>query len=140
VPGDLILQRAGAGRDDDPLAGQERGDEVGERLAGAGAGLDDQGAFVVESARHRGRHLALLGAIFVVRDRAREAAAGGQEVTRGPAGHVRRAFSTWPLVPNRRASSANTASIGIRRAARADHDVKHQVRCLVDHLGVVPGG
>jgi hypothetical protein len=80
VARDLVLQRAGAGRHDDALAGQQRGDEVRQGLAGPGAGLDDQGAFVVERAGDRGRHRALLGAILVVGDRLGEAAAGGQQV------------------------------------------------------------
>ena len=38
----LILQSLGAGGDDHLAAVQQRGDEIGERLAGAGAGLGDK--------------------------------------------------------------------------------------------------
>ena len=43
----LVLQRQGRGRDDHPLAVQQRRDEVAQRLAGAGAGLDEQVVTVV---------------------------------------------------------------------------------------------
>jgi len=75
VARDLILQRARAGRDDHALAARERGHEVRERLAGAGAGLDEQRPIVGERARDRRGHHALLGAILVVRDRRRQRSA-----------------------------------------------------------------
>ena len=46
---ELVLQGLGAGGDDDALAGAQGGQQVGERFAGAGAGLDDQVAAFVES-------------------------------------------------------------------------------------------
>ncbi|MEJ7603934.1 MAG: hypothetical protein WKG01_39000 [Kofleriaceae bacterium] len=85
---DLILQRARAGRHDHPLARLQRRHEVRERLAGAGPGLDDQRVRVVERAGDRAGHLALLGTIFVVRDRPLEAATRRQQVDQ------RDAFST----------------------------------------------
>ena len=45
---ELLLQVLGAGGDDDALAGEQRRHQVGERLAGARAGLDDQVALVGE--------------------------------------------------------------------------------------------
>ena len=114
MPRDLILQRARSRRHDDALARLQRRHEIRERLAGAGAGLDDQRPLVGERARDRRRHRALLGAIFVVRDRAIEPAARREQIDH----LVRAAFSVWPLVPNRRASSSSTRSIGILRAVR----------------------
>ena len=37
-----MLQGEGRGGDDDPVAVEQRGDEVAQRLAGAGAGLHEQ--------------------------------------------------------------------------------------------------
>ena len=48
---ELILQRAGRGRDDHAPAGERRGDEVGEALADAGAGLGDEVPLAGECAR-----------------------------------------------------------------------------------------
>src|SRR3546814_1835636 len=45
---ELVLQRAGAGGDDGLQPRQQRRDEVGEGLAGAGAGLGQQHALPVE--------------------------------------------------------------------------------------------
>src|SRR5260370_27936 len=72
--------------------------------------LDDQGPGVAEGGRDGGGHRALLGAILGVRDRLFEAATRCEQIDH------RDAFSTWPLVPSRRASSASTRAIGIRRA------------------------
>ena len=46
---DLFLEVLGAGRDQHPLAAEDGGHEVGERLAGAGARLGQQDAAVVEA-------------------------------------------------------------------------------------------
>ena len=45
---ELVLQRAGAGGDDRLQAGQQRRDQVGEGLAGAGAGFGQQHVAPVE--------------------------------------------------------------------------------------------
>ncbi len=62
---ELLLQVDGVRRDDDALAilgAVERGrDEVGERLAGSRAGLDQQLLALIERARDRASHLRLLG-------------------------------------------------------------------------------
>ncbi len=64
-PGDvaldeLVLQGEGRGRDDHPPVVQQGRDEVTERLAGAGAGLDEQVLLAFERVGHRlgHRHLA----------------------------------------------------------------------------------
>ena len=46
---ELLLEILGAGGDHHALAGENRGDQVGQRLAGAGACLHDQMAFVGEA-------------------------------------------------------------------------------------------
>ena len=43
---ELLLQVLGARGDHDALAGEQRGNQVGQRFAGARAGLDDQVALV----------------------------------------------------------------------------------------------
>ena len=62
---ELLLQILGAGGDDDALlalAGEaQRGQQIGEGLAGAGAGFDDEVALVREGAFDGSRHLVLAG-------------------------------------------------------------------------------
>jgi hypothetical protein len=55
----LFLQRFRAGGNEDAMAAQNRGDEIGERLSGAGSGLDQQHAGFFEGADDRGGHVAL---------------------------------------------------------------------------------
>ena len=52
---ELVLQRERRGGDHDPVVVEQRRDEVGERLAGAGAGLDEQ---VLPALHGLGRRLA----------------------------------------------------------------------------------
>ncbi len=49
---ELVLQREGRRRHDHAVAVQQRGHEVAERLAGAGAGLDEQVLLVVHRRGH----------------------------------------------------------------------------------------
>jgi hypothetical protein len=56
---DLILKRSRPGRDEDAAAGERRGNEVGERLAGSRAGFCDQRPADVERIRDRARERAL---------------------------------------------------------------------------------
>ena len=71
---DLLLQVFRAGRDEHALAAQDRGDQVGERLARAGAGFGQQRAAVVDDRRHGGSHAALPFARLEPRHRARDRA------------------------------------------------------------------
>ena len=64
---ELVLKVLGAGGDDDALTGEDRGDQVGKGLAGAGAGFDDQVLSLDEGALDRFGHLELAGPVFVVR-------------------------------------------------------------------------
>ena len=57
---ELVLQRPGSRRHDDPAPRVERGHEVGERLARAGAGLDHQRGAKVERLGHGIGHGELL--------------------------------------------------------------------------------
>jgi hypothetical protein len=54
-----VLQREGGGGDHDPALVEQAGHEVGQRLAGAGAGLDEQVAPVGHRLRDRLGHLHL---------------------------------------------------------------------------------
>ena len=69
----LLLQVDGVRRDDHPLAvglrPQDRGHQIGERLAGAGARLDGQHVAPVEGAGDRVEHLELLQAVLVAGQR-----------------------------------------------------------------------
>src|SRR5262249_754430 len=56
---DLLLQVLRAGRDEHALAAEDRGNEIRERLARAGAGLREQNAALGEDVGDRGGHLAL---------------------------------------------------------------------------------
>ena len=56
---ELVLQRAGAGGDDGLHARQDRRHQVGEGLAGAGAGLGQQRAAAVERIGDRGGQVLL---------------------------------------------------------------------------------
>ena len=58
---ELVLQRLGAGGDDDLAAGEQRRHEVGEGLAGAGAGLGDQHRRALDRLADRLGHLELPG-------------------------------------------------------------------------------
>ncbi len=63
---ELLLKILGAGGDDHALAGKNRGDQIGQRLAGAGASLDDQVLFIGERGLDGFGHFELAVAIFVV--------------------------------------------------------------------------
>ena len=59
---ELVLQRAGAGGDDGLQPRQQRRHQVGEGLAGAGAGFGEQHAALLERIGDRGRQVLLRGA------------------------------------------------------------------------------
>ncbi len=61
---ELVLESLSASGDDDALAGAERGKQIGEGFAGAGAGFDDEMAALGESALHGLGHFVLAGPIL----------------------------------------------------------------------------
>ena len=61
---ELVLQGERRGGDHDPVAVQQRRDEVAQRLAGAGAGLDEQVALVLHRGGDRLGHRDLAGALL----------------------------------------------------------------------------
>ncbi len=63
---ELLLQGLGPGGDDNALAGQQRRHQVGERLAGARAGLHDQVTLIGQRGFHGLGHLHLAGAELVI--------------------------------------------------------------------------
>ena len=73
---ELLLQILCAGRNDDALAGANDGHQVGQRLARAGAGFDDQVTLFFERLFDRLRHLQLPPAEFVGGMSARKHSAG----------------------------------------------------------------
>ena len=62
---ELFLQILGSGGNDDALAGTDDGHQVGQRLARAGAGFDDQVTLFFQRLLDRLRHLQLSPAKFV---------------------------------------------------------------------------
>ena len=165
---DLFLQVLGAGGDQHALAAENRGHEVGERLAGAGAGLGEEDAAVLEHARHGGRHLDLAGARLEVGHRAGERPAGREDrgdaprlvvpaYASGYSGNFRHSLSTSArTMPSARSSSgvcsarANSspmsvhlgfahAARGHRRRADADAARDHR-RILIERNRVLVDG
>jgi hypothetical protein len=57
----LFLEVLGAGGDEHPFAAEDRRDEIGERLSGAGARLREEDSAVGEHLRHGRGHLDLSG-------------------------------------------------------------------------------
>ena len=70
----LVLQRARAGGDEHAPAGEQRGHEIGEGLAGAGARLDHERRAVFQRERHPAGHRQLRTARRETRQRARQRA------------------------------------------------------------------
>jgi hypothetical protein len=99
---DLILQRLGGGTDDHLAPGENGGHQIGERLAGAGARLDQQALVVVEGAGDAGRHRHLSGAVLVAGEGARQAPTGAEQLAERH--RDRLAFSSMPDTPKRRRS------------------------------------
>ena len=77
---ELLLQVLRAGGDDDALAGEERRHQVGERLAGAGAGLDDQMPALGERGLHRLGHFHLSRPVFIIGMSLRQQPVSGKEL------------------------------------------------------------
>ena len=76
---DLLLQVLRAGGHEDALAAQDGGDEIGERLACAGARLGEEDAAVLEDPRDRRGHLHLPRARLEIGHRAGERPAGRED-------------------------------------------------------------
>ena len=77
---ELLLQRLRRGRDDHALARLERRDQVGEALADAGARLGDEMLAGREGELDRAGERSLLRPRLVVGERARQRAAGAEDV------------------------------------------------------------
>ena len=60
----LVLEGEGRGGHHDPVLVEQRRHEVGQRLSGAGAGLDEQVLLVSKGAGHRLGHLDLAGPLL----------------------------------------------------------------------------
>jgi hypothetical protein len=75
---ELVLERLGRGAEQRPGTAEQRRDEVGEGLADAGAGLDDERATLLDRGRDSERHVELDRAFGMIRiDRCERA--GGAE-------------------------------------------------------------
>ena len=72
----LVLQGLGAGRNDDLAARQQRGHEISEGFAGAGARLCYEHGIFLDRMRHRARHFELAFAHAKAVDGQRERAVG----------------------------------------------------------------
>ena len=77
---ELFLQILGSGGNDHALARANHGHQVSQRLAGAGAGFDDQVTLLFQRLLDRLRHLQLSAAKFVGRMRARKHSARREEL------------------------------------------------------------
>ena len=76
---DLFLEILRAGGNQDALAAENRGNQIRERLAGAGSRFREQHAAVFEPARDGGGHFDLARAGLEVGDRARQRAIGRED-------------------------------------------------------------
>src|SRR6185437_6412033 len=77
---ELILQRPGACRDEHASPGEQRGNEIGEGLACAGPGLDDQHLSRLDRPGHAIRHVHLLRARGEIGQGTLERALGTEDV------------------------------------------------------------
>ena len=74
----LLLQGFRARRDEHALTAQKRGDEIGQRLPGAGSRLREEDAAPFEHSRDGGRHFDLPRTRLEIRHRADQFAIGGK--------------------------------------------------------------
>ena len=81
----LLLEILRARGDQHALAAQNRGNQIGEGLAGPGAGFGEQHAAVLEPPRDGVGHFELPGAGLKVGNRARQHAAGREDGVDGVA-------------------------------------------------------
>ena len=85
---ELVLQRAGGGRQNGAGAGHQRGHQIGEGFAGAGTRFADQSCVGVDGCRHAVGHFLLGRARLKAVDHGGDRAAGGQRVARIQAGSI----------------------------------------------------
>src|SRR6185503_18514998 len=111
------LEILGPGRDEHALTAEDRGDEVGERLAGPGAGLREQHAALGEDSGDGRGHLELARAGLEPRQRSRDRAAGGKRgldrrgfYRSGYSGNFRHSTSTSTRTAASTPSSSGEAS------------------------------
>ena len=118
---DLFLEVLRAGGDEHALAAENRGHEIRERLAGAGAGFGEQDAAVLEDARDGRGHLDLAGARLEIGHGEGKRAAGakaglhGVRVVRSPSPRAAQA----PPLGSGTAGTSGTASRLRREPSRA---------------------
>ena len=82
----LVLKGLGAGGDDNSLTGSQGREEIGECLAGTGAGLDDEVTALLEGTLDGFGHLQLAGAVLVGEGRFGQQAARREELMEGGQG------------------------------------------------------
>ena len=119
---DLLLQILGAGRDQHALAAEDRRDEVGERLAGAGAGFGEQDAAVARTTRATAAAISTCaGARLEVGHRAARARRRARRPRRRPVAHAvpdtAGTSGTAPRLPPAPSPSAASSS-GVCERAR----------------------
>ena len=78
---ELLLEVLGAGRDDDPLAARDDGDQVGERLSGSRPCFDNQVPLLGKRGFNLFGHGELAGPKLVLRVPARQQTMARKEVT-----------------------------------------------------------
>ena len=120
---DLVLQVAGAGRDHDPLAAQDRGHQVGERLAGAGARFGEQDPVRPKQVRHRGSHPALARPGFEAGKGAGQRSVVGQRL-----GHARRQIGGGSGARGSRGIAGSGFEVGIGLEIAIDLDLELRLR------------
>jgi hypothetical protein len=109
----LVLEREGRGRDHDALVVEQGRHEVGERLAGAGAGLHQEVLAGAERGGHRLRHLHLARPLLT----AERVDRMGEQVTHGRVG-LAHARTLTTATPSDRRGPATPARNDERKGAR----------------------
>ena len=123
LPGELILERFGGGGDDRRSVGQHRRDEIGERLAGAGAGLHNRMAVGFDGVGDGSRYIDLpLTALAARRQR-------GGDSLEGLGGEIGERHGGWhPMREPRRSGGARVGCPrGPRFARLGAHSAAHRV-------------
>src|SRR4051794_13339638 len=125
---DLLLQVLRAGRDENPVAAENRGDQIRERLASAGTRLGEEDAAVREHVRYRGGHGELRWTRFESLERSRQRAPWRED---GVHGRVKRcAVGTGGYASGYRGNFRHRASTSVftrPSAASSSGDVSARV-------------